>query len=339
MTEYIDKGGNADGTLLGRETTSLVGFWGTTPCDQAAALTESITALVVQSASASMTANIEMKVAATTYGFSTLSVACTFLTNLRQMQVRQKEVENALVAAGLFAGGTAVTDETAVEYIGMGDDEGMVLGRDADDLVGFWGTAPQDQPAKLTVPVTLTVMPLMTVMVTVTQILAQEGKVEVTAQSLTAFGFSTYNQGGTFMSIISSVERRITEVETRLAELGIIAGATAKDDDTLYDVLDYGGEGGVVLGKSTAKIGFWGATPVAQIAALTTAAVTLVVSASTTASTNTIATLTAHADAIYIITSGMSTFLDAAKRLQIRQGEIETGLETLGLLADDSVSG
>lgn len=38
----------------------------------------------------------------------------------------------------------------AVEYLGTGNDDGVVLGRDSTDLVGFYGTTPVDQGAAVT---------------------------------------------------------------------------------------------------------------------------------------------------------------------------------------------
>lgn len=38
----------------------------------------------------------------------------------------------------------------AVEYVGSGNDDGIVLGRATTDLVGFYGTTPVDQGAAVT---------------------------------------------------------------------------------------------------------------------------------------------------------------------------------------------
>lgn len=37
----------------------------------------------------------------------------------------------------------------AVEYLGTGNDDGVILGRDAADLVGLHGAAPSDQAAAI----------------------------------------------------------------------------------------------------------------------------------------------------------------------------------------------
>jgi hypothetical protein len=42
----------------------------------------------------------------------------------------------------------------AVEYLGTGNDDGVALGRDTADLVGFYGVTPVDQGAAVTALVT-----------------------------------------------------------------------------------------------------------------------------------------------------------------------------------------
>lgn len=341
MTDYIDKG-CSDGTILGQDTTSLVGFWGVTPVDQAAALTAAVTAITVVSASASLSTTIHMTVGASTWAFPTVTEGQTFLYAIQKLQVRQAEVEAALVACGLVAGGTAVdtTAATNVEFIGKGDDGGDVLGQSTSKLVGFWGMAPIDQPIAFTAPVTTTAMPVVVVTVTASQIAAGSALIGIVIQqSATAYGFDTFNAGATFLQVVAKLEARLAEVNTRLVEIGAIAGGTDKTAATKYDYLDKGNDGGTVLGKSTSSlIGFWGTTATAQQAALTTAALTIVISMSTTTSDNAIAALVSGTDAWHIdgITASQ-TMLDAVRRLQIRMGEIEAAMEAPGLLASDGV--
>lgn len=38
----------------------------------------------------------------------------------------------------------------AVEYVGTGNDDGIVIGRSSSDLVGFYGETPVDQGAAVT---------------------------------------------------------------------------------------------------------------------------------------------------------------------------------------------
>lgn len=342
MVDYIDKGCD-NGTILGQETTSLVGFWGVTPVDQAAALTAAVTAITVVSATASLSTTIEYVAGASSYAFPTVTEGQTFLYAIQKLQVRQAEVEAALVACGLVAGGTAVDTTTAtdVKFIGNGNDDGDILGQDTAELVSFWGMAPVDQPTAFTAPVTTTAMPIIVVTVTASQIAAGSGFVGIMIQeSTTAYGFKYAAGGQTFLQVVAKLEARLAEINTRLVELGVIAGGTDKTSTTTYDYLDEGRDEGAVFGKSTdSLIGFWGTTATAQQAALTTAALTIVISMSTTTSDNAIAVLITSTDAWHVngITA-TQTMLDAVRRLQIRMGEIEERMEHTGLCADDGVS-
>jgi hypothetical protein len=340
MVDYIDKGCE-DGTVLGQDTTSLVGFWGVTPVVQAAALSAAATALTVVSASASLSTTIHMTVGASTWGFTNTNEAQCFLKAIQNLQIRQKEVETALVNCGLIAGGTQVPDETIVEYIGNGNDDGDILGQDTAELVGFWGTAPVDQPSAFTAAVTVTAMPIVVVTVTASQIAAASGAIGIMIQeSATAYGFDTFNAGSTFLQVVKGLESRLAEINTRLVEIGVIAGGTALTAATGYDYLDANKDDGAVFGKATDKlIGFWGTTATAQQAALTTAALTIIASIYATATDNAIAALISTTDAFHVngITAAQ-TMLDAVRRLQIRMGEIEAAMETPGLCADDGVS-
>jgi len=341
MVDYIDKGCD-DGTILGQETTSLVGFWGVTPVAQAAALSAAATALTVVSATASLSTTIHMSVGSSMFGFSNTKESQAFLKAIQNLQIRQAEVETALVNCGLIAGGTAVPTESDVQYIGKSNDDGDILGQDTSELIGFWGTAPVDQPIAFTAPVTTTEMPIIVVTVTASQIAAASGNIGLMlVQTNGSYGFDAHENGQTFLQVVVALESRMAEINDRLAELGVIAGGTAKDDDTyLYDYLDEDRDTGACFGKSTTSlIGFWGTTATAQQAALTTAALTIIASIYATGTDNAIATLVSGAGAFGIIgITAAQTMLDAVRRLQIRMGEIEAAMEAPGLLADDGVS-
>jgi hypothetical protein len=45
----------------------------------------------------------------------------------------------------------------AVEYLGTGNDDGVVLGRSSTDLVGFHGTDPSDQAATIALATNATI--------------------------------------------------------------------------------------------------------------------------------------------------------------------------------------
>ena len=342
MVDYIDKGCN-DGTILGRDTTSLVGFWGVTPVAQAAALSAAATALTVVSATASLSTTIHMSVGSSMFGFSSTNESQAFLKAIQNLQIRQAEVETALVNCGLIAGGTAVdtTAATDVKFIGNGNDDGDILGQDTAELVSFWGMAPVDQPTAFTAPVTTTAMPIIVVTVTASQIAAGSGNIGLMlVQTNGSYGFDNHENGQTFLQVTAKLEARLAEINTRLVELGVIAGGTDKTSTTTYDYLDEGRDEGVVFGKSTdSLIGFWGTTATAQQAALTTAALTIIASIYATGTDNEIATLVTGGAAFGIIgITAAQTMLDAVRRLQIRMGEIEAAMEAPGLLADDGVS-
>lgn len=337
--DYLDDG-NTDGTVLGQSSSSLVGFWGVTPVAQASALTAATTAISVASASASLSTTIHMTVGASTWAFAGTSEAQTFLKAVQTLQIRQAEVESALVDCGLIAGGTETPDKTLIDCVDKGAEDGTILGQSTADEIAFWGALPVDQPAALTTPVTSTTQPTIVVTVTASQILAASGFVGILIQeSTTAYGFDTFNAGATFLQLVSVLESRLAEVQDKLEELGIVAGGTALDSDVSYNYLDKGNDTGTLFGIDTSSlIGFWGTAPCAQVSALTTAAVTIVASISTTSTDTAIAALISGTDAFHVngITASQ-VLLDAVQRLQIRMGEIEAALEAPGLIADDGV--
>jgi len=339
MTDYIDKG-CTDGTILGQDTTSLVGFWGVTPVAQASALTAAATAITYTTASASLSTTIQITAGASSWGFVGTSEAQTFCKAVQNLQLRQAEIETALVNCGLVAGGTAVGDPTAVDFVGAGDDVGDILGQSTSKLVGFWGTAPVNQPDAFTAAVTVTAEPVIVVTVTASVIAAQSGNVGILIQeSTTAKGFLTFNAGATFLRVVSNMESRLAEINTRLVEVGLIAGGTGKTSATKYDYLDKDNDAGTVMGRNTTSLlGFWGATGTAQVSALTTAALTIIASISTTSTDAAIAALISTTAAYKFGTTAAQTMLDAVRRLQIRMGEIESAMETVGFVADDGVS-
>ena len=98
--DYLDKGQD-DGTILGKDSTRKVGFWGTTPCDQPAALTTQLTTITCTAAA---TANYAITILATTgFGFNTTDEAQTFLQVVYNLQTRLAEVEARLEECGIVA--------------------------------------------------------------------------------------------------------------------------------------------------------------------------------------------------------------------------------------------
>lgn len=68
----------------------------------------------------------------------------------------------------------------AVEYLGTGNDDGVVLGRDSSDLVGFYGTTPVVQAGAIT---TLATSPAATdIAVAVNSLIAAVSGIGITAK-------------------------------------------------------------------------------------------------------------------------------------------------------------
>lgn len=101
----------------------------------------------------------------------------------------------------------------AVEYLGTGNDDGVVLGRSTSDLVGMYGVTPVDQGAALTTQLT-----------TVTH--SEPSTPDYAIQDLTTstpYGFVTADEGQTVLKVIANLQTRLAEVESRLQDLGAIA--------------------------------------------------------------------------------------------------------------------
>lgn len=81
----------------------------------------------------------------------------------------------------------------AVEYLGTGNDDGVVLGRSATDLIAFFNATPVDQPATLTAPAA------------------------TAATNSTPYGFS--------QAQADAIVTWIRAADTALKELGLIASA------------------------------------------------------------------------------------------------------------------
>lgn len=102
----------------------------------------------------------------------------------------------------------------AVEYLGSGNDDGVVLGRSSTDLVGFYGTSPVDQPASLTAQLT-TLTPA-----------DAEGTPDYATAAITnssPYGFASAQEAITVLYVIVNLQTRLAEVEARLEELGLVA--------------------------------------------------------------------------------------------------------------------
>jgi len=326
--DYIDKA-NDDGTVLGQATSTKVGFYGITPVDQPAALTVDVSTITYATATAFATTIETMTTAG--YGFMSIYEAMGFLNALKKCQVRTAEIAARLVEAGIVAGGTATAaTDTQYDIVGSGGgDDGMILGQDSAALIGFWGTTPIDQPAELTAAVDTIVITCSITTITAT--------IEALVTASAGCGFTSQEQAASFFYMVANLQDRLTEIESRLAETGVIAGGTALVTSTAqFDFLDKGNDDGTIFGRdSSALIGLWGTTPVDQAAALTSLIATLEVTASATVSLHcTLAGVTASVSGYkFTTTAAANTPLVVVQNLQTVVGEIEAALEAMGMVA------
>jgi len=325
--DYVDKG-NSDGTILGQASTAKVGFWGVTPCDQAAAPTTGLTVITYTTASTLLTT---LSAAATGgAGFLITDEAQSFLQVVKNIQVRIGELSAALSECGLIAGGTATaTSDTQYDFVGAGADDGIILGQASTATVGFWGITPCDQPAALTAQGTT---------ITITATVAE---LDYTVATLVS-GSTKYNFADdvwpSLFYVCANMQTRIAEIQSRLAEAGVLAGGTAVTStaagSAIYDYLDHGNDDGVILGKlSTSKVGFWATTPVDQPAALTAAATTITCTAPGTADYAIADVLVTSSALGFVTLTAAQTVLYVVQNAQTRLAEMEARLEEVGLVA------
>lgn len=217
--QYYDYHGNMapDGVKIGASTTSLVSFWGVVPCDQAAVLTTQLGTITITVSAAEVSATIAAMVSNSVgFGFANLEQGRSFLNTLSNLQTRAAEVETALAAAGIIGGGTTITASTSYDYISKGNDDGTIIGPYSTSKVGFWGVTPVDQPAAITAAVT-------------TIIVTAPGTTDYAFDDLLAtiatFKFATSANAQACLSVVQNCQRRMTDLEARLVELGILASA------------------------------------------------------------------------------------------------------------------
>jgi len=211
--QYLSKNDDV-GSIFGHASTDLIGFWGTTPCDQAAVTTANLTTIT---ASAHATADyaIAILVAESGYAFTTAQEGASVLGVIGNLQSRIGEIATALEACGVVDGGTAVSVAQTYDYLDDGNDDGHCLGYASTELVGFYGTTPVDQPAALT-----------TALTTITCTAASTADYAVGALvTATGFGFVTLGEAQSFLQVIYNLQIRVLEVEGRLEECGLMAAS------------------------------------------------------------------------------------------------------------------
>ncbi len=327
--DYLDKG-NSDGTILGQVSTAKIGFWGVTPCDQPAALTTGLTTITYVTASGTPQTTIT---AAVTGGarFTTTEEAQCFLQVVANIQTRLAEIQTNMAECGLIAGGTATAEtDKQYDFVGWGTDDGSILGKASTDPVGLWGITPCDQSTALTVGITA--------IVCTATVSVLDYTIAALVTGSTAYGFVDEAFASLFR-VVSNLQARIAQVSTNLAEVGAIAGGTAVVSTTSgsakYDYLDKGNDDGTIFGKtSSVKLGFWGATPVAQQSAFTTAATTITCTAAASTADYAMAATIVTADGFGFVTlTAAQTLLYVVQNAQTRMAEAEAALENIGLVA------
>lgn len=335
MTDYnYISNGNPIGTILGQTSTSKIGFWGIAPADQPAALTTRVSTVTYTTAT-TPTSIIVISATATTssVGFITTAEFGGVCNAVKNAQIRMKELETLLAEIGIIAGGTAIVTTTATPYdiIGYGG-EGDMLGKATTSLVGFYGITPVDQPAALT---TASAHPVLIITATtVTTGIDTTIAVGVTG----GYGIGNdedANDAHSFLGMIANCQTRLKEIETNLAEIGLIAGGTAvTSSDGTYTYLDKGNDDGTIFGRdSDALISFWAATPCDQAAALTTAIATITFVSAVEATYVITSMLTGTSTFKFVTVTAGNTLALVVQNLQTRINEVEAALNACGLQA------
>jgi hypothetical protein len=91
------------GVNLGQSTSDLVGFWGTTPCDQPAAITAATTTITMADAAGTPDVTFAAVTSTSPFGFSNAAEAITLLYTVQNLQVRVGELEARLEECGIIA--------------------------------------------------------------------------------------------------------------------------------------------------------------------------------------------------------------------------------------------
>jgi hypothetical protein len=149
---YLDKG-NKDGTILGKSTSSLIGFYGIQPVSQPASMacTRASVLLTGTPATAAATVGIFMSATSTASqaGFDTSAAFGAFVIELINAQELLAGAEKELKDTGLVAGGTSVVTATAqpFDYVGTGGrySEGACLGQYTSSKISFYGVVCSSQ--------------------------------------------------------------------------------------------------------------------------------------------------------------------------------------------------
>jgi hypothetical protein len=219
--DYVGKGGGGDGTILGQDSSELISFWGITPVNQPTAITKTSTtslSRITTTISASFTATVEALVSDSAgFGWTSAEAAYSFVNLVKTLQSKIGAIEDNLIEIGLLAGGTGISITTSanLSYLDKGNDDGTILGYATDQLIGFWGTTPADQPAALTAAVT-------TIETTI-DATTKDYSIGGLYNTIGASKFSTVDASNTVLRAMYNAQVRLEEIESRLEEVGLMA--------------------------------------------------------------------------------------------------------------------
>ncbi len=210
-------------------------------------------------------------------------------------------------------------------YLDKGNSDGTILGQSSSSKIGFWGIVPCDQPAALTTG--LTVVTYVTCSGT--------PQTTITAAVTGGARFTTTSEAQSFLQVVKNIQTRLAEIQTNLAECGLIAGGTATaETDKQYDFVGWGTDDGSILGKaSTDPVGLWGITPCDQPTALTVGITAIVCTATVSVLDYTIAMAVTGSTAYGFVDEAFASLFRVVANLQTRVAEVETNIAEVGVIA------
>jgi len=221
--DFLGKGCEDDGSILGQESTDLISFWAVSPVDQPAACDTTISttsnATVTTTISVSITATIEALVSDSNgFGWTSSDAAYSFVNLVRTLQIKLDEFEERLTEVGILAtttAGISITTSLKLSFLDKGNDDGTILGYASDQKIGFWGTTPVNQPSALTAAAT-------TIETTIDGT-AADYAIATIENTIGTSKFSTVDAANTVLKAVTNARTRILEIEAALEEVGLMA--------------------------------------------------------------------------------------------------------------------
>lgn len=218
--DYVGKGANDDGSILGQDSSELIGFWGITPCDQPTAITKTSTTSLSRVTTTVATATVTVSVLISDsngFGWTSSDEAYSFVNLVRTLQIKINQIETNLVEVGLIAGGVGISVTTSAKlgFLDKGNDSGTILGYGSTQKLGFWGTTPADQPPALTAART-----------TIVTTIDSTAKDYALLQLFNTIGISKFadpDEANTVLLAVYNAQVRVEEMEAALEEVGLMA--------------------------------------------------------------------------------------------------------------------